>query len=88
MCCMDVVVSISDELAAKLKDRANANGEAVPAYISKLVEQAIQSPSLEELLAPLQADFARTGMSQEELLNFGWGLLEKVRSYKSDQICN
>ncbi|MGA2229566.1 MAG: hypothetical protein ABSH22_01455 [Tepidisphaeraceae bacterium] len=61
---MDVTISIPDNVAAKLRERASASGEPVPAYTLKLVEQAIQGPTLEELLAPIQADFARSGMSE------------------------
>ena len=38
------------------------------------------SAELEELLAPVQADFARSGMTQDELIDLGRGLVEKVRA--------
>ncbi len=60
---MDVVISIPDQVAAKLRQRASASGQALPEYTSKLVEQVVQGPTLEELLAPVQADFARSGMT-------------------------
>ena len=59
-----------------------ASGQAVDAYTSKIVEQAIQAPTLEELLAPVQADFARSGMTEDQLLDLGRELLDKVRAEK------
>jgi len=81
---MTLTISISDDSAAKLKERASASGKAMPEYASHLVEQAVKSPTLEELLAPVQADFARSGMSEDELLDFGRGLLDKVRNEKKE----
>lgn len=81
---MDVTISIPDHIAAKLRERASASGEGVPAYTSKLVEQAVKGPTLEELLAPVQADFSGSGMTETELLDLGRDLLEKVRSEKKD----
>jgi hypothetical protein len=52
---MDLTISISETVAAKLRERASASGEALPAYASKLVTQAAQGPTLEELLAPVQS---------------------------------
>lgn len=46
------------------------------------MEDAVKRPSLEELLAPVQADFARSGLTEAELLDFGRDLREKVRAEK------
>jgi hypothetical protein len=77
---MDMMISIPDDVAAKLRERAFASGQALPTYTSKLVEQAVRSPTLDELLAPVQADFARSGMTEDELLDFGRDLVSKVRA--------
>jgi hypothetical protein len=74
---MKVTISISDQVADKLRERADASGQPLGDYTSKIVEQAIQGPTLEELLAPVQADFARSGMTEEQLLDLGRELLEK-----------
>jgi len=81
---MDVVISIPDQLASKLQERARANGQALGDYTSHLIQQAIQGPTLEELLAPVQADFARSGMSESELLSLGRELQNKLRSGNKD----
>jgi hypothetical protein len=81
---MDVRISISEQVADKLQQRARASGQPLDTYTSKIVEQAVAGPTLEELLAPVQADFARGGMSEAELLNLGRGLLDQVRGAKKD----
>ena len=77
---MTVTISIPDDIAAKLRERATAVGEPVPEYTARLVEQAVKAPSLEQLLAPVQADFGRSGMTESEFMQFGRDLLEKVRA--------
>lgn len=79
---MDMVISIPAQVAGKLRKRALASGQPASAYASKIVEQAIQGPTLEELLAPVQADFARSGMTEKQLLDLGRQLLDKVRTEK------
>jgi len=41
-------------------------------------------PALEELLVPVHADFARSRMTQRDLLGLGRELLDKVRAEKKD----
>lgn|GEM_PF-3501565 len=81
---MNMTISISKQVADKLRRRARASGQPLPAYASKIVEHAIQGPTLEELLAPVQADFARSGMTEKQLLGLGRKLLHKVRAEKSN----
>jgi hypothetical protein len=81
---MTVTISIPDDVANKLHERAAASGQAVPVYASQLVEQAVRSPTLEELLAPVQADFARGGMTEDQLIELGRNLLHEVRATKED----
>ena len=81
---MTLTISIPEDAAAKLRERATASGQAVPDYASQLVEQAMKTPTLDDLLAPVQADFAQSGMTEAELLDLGRNLLEKVRAEKKD----
>jgi hypothetical protein len=79
---MDMMISIPDQVADKLRQRASASGQPVGDYTARIVQQAVQGPTLEELLAPVQADFARSGMTETQLLDLGRDLLDKVRSKK------
>jgi hypothetical protein len=81
---MDVLISIPDRVAERLRQRANASGQPLGDYTARIVEQAVQGPTLEELLAPVQADFARGGMTETQLLDLGRDLLDKVRAEKKD----
>ena len=81
---MDVVISIANQVAATLRQRAEAIGQPVSDYTSRIVEQAVRGPTLEELLARVQADFARSGMTEDELLDLGRDLLNKVKAEKKD----
>lgn len=65
---MTLIVPVSPELDAKLRERAAAVGKDAPAYASELLEQAINRRSLDELLAPLREQFAATGTTDEELI--------------------
>ena len=81
---MDMTISIPKQVADKLRLRARASGQPLPAYTSRIVERAVQGPTLKELLAPVQADFARSGMTEKQLLGLGRKLLHKVRTEKSN----
>ena len=90
---MEVTVENTTELAMKLRlskqaserlsKRAAESGQDVASIASDLIEQAITQPTLEELLAVSQAEFASTGMTESEMMDFGCDLLGKVRSAKA-----
>lgn len=64
---MTLAVPLSPQAEAKLRERAAAEGKDLTAYASKILEQAVTRPSLDELLAPLRQEFAASGTSEEEL---------------------
>jgi hypothetical protein len=71
---------LSDEAKEKLARRAADTGRDLADYASQVIEQDARTPTLEEVLAPIQADFARSGMTEAEFLNFGRSLLDQVRA--------
>jgi hypothetical protein len=77
---MVLTISIPEDVATKLGERAAASGKAVPEYASQLVEQAVKAPTIDELLEPVRADFARTGMSEQEIMELGSGELKELRA--------
>ena len=79
---MNVIISIPDDVAERLERRAADVGQSVPAYASQLVTASITKPTLDEILAPVRADFAKSGMSDDELLNFFRGELDAHRLEK------
>jgi hypothetical protein len=79
---MDMLISISDDVAVKLKERASTSGQSAQAYAAKLVADTLSKPTIDELLAPVRADFAKTGMSEDQLNDFMAGELEAHRREK------
>ncbi len=67
---MVLSISIPPETEAKLKARAEAAGEDLPAYITRLVTQAVESPTIEQLSGPIAKAFADSGMTEDELVDF------------------
>ena len=54
---MEMTISIADDIAAKLKERAAVSGQTVPAYTAQLVEETICKPrrlTVDEVLAPFR----------------------------------
>ena len=79
---MALSVSLSPKAEAKLKERAAAEGKDPTAYASDLLEQAVTRPSLQELLAPSQAQFAKTGKTREQVMEIGRRIVDRVRGAK------
>ena len=72
---MVLSLSISPEAEAKLKAKAAAAGVDLNTFASKSLERIATRPSLDEVLAPLRAEFDQSGMTEEELVN----LLEQTK---------
>lgn len=67
---MDVKISIPVELEPVLMARAEQFGKDADDYLSQLVAKHLEKPSLDELLSPVREDFAKSGMSENELNAF------------------
>jgi hypothetical protein len=79
---MEMTISIPDDVAERLEKRAAVSGQTVPAYTAKLVADTVTKPTIDEILAPVRADFAKTGMSEDETTDFLRGQLEAHRREK------
>jgi hypothetical protein len=62
-------VSISSETETKLKAKAAVAGMDVQTFAARALEREASRRSLDELLAPLRAEFDSSGMSEEKLEN-------------------
>ena len=67
-------VSISPEAEAKLRERAAASGQPPDVYAARVLEAAVTTPSVEELLAPARQQIAAGGMTDAQLDEFLEGL--------------
>jgi hypothetical protein len=82
---MDISISIPDELVAKLEKKAAERQQSISTYSSHVVADAVTKPSLDEIMAPVRADFAESGMSEEEINDLLRGELEAHRREKREQ---
>ncbi|MGB7156443.1 MAG: hypothetical protein WBD40_00170 [Tepidisphaeraceae bacterium] len=65
---MTLNLSISEQAEAGLKARAAAAGMAPEAYAARLLERHIAKMTIDELLAPVRAEFEASGMTEDELV--------------------
>jgi hypothetical protein len=79
---MTLSVSLSPKAEAKLKKRAAAEGKDPTAYASDLLERAVTAPTIDEILAPVRKDFAKTSMSEKEIMELGRKELRALRNEK------
>jgi hypothetical protein len=63
---MDVTISIRPELEPTIVQAANRNGQDIASFVESLVEKAVLALSLDDILAPVRAQFAASGMTEEE----------------------
>jgi hypothetical protein len=67
---VELKVRLHSDASEKLKQRAAASGSDVADYAAKLIEDAVTKPGIDEVLAPVREQFARSGMSEDELSDF------------------
>ena len=63
---MNITITIPTELAPMVERAALKKGRDVVTYIQDLVAKDVAAPSLDEILAPVRAEFAASGMTEEE----------------------
>lgn len=64
---MSLTISLPGDLEVKVQEAAARQGQDVEAYVIHAVERALRKRSLDEMLAPVRAQFAASGMTEEEL---------------------
>ena len=65
---MNINISIPDEVALKLEKRAKESGQALPAFVSHLVEQFTAPPTpIEQLSGEIGRRFRDSGITEDEL---------------------
>ena len=79
---MPLNLTIPPHIEARLRERAAASGQPVDVYASDVLVQAVSAPTIDELLAPVREEFARSGLSEQELMDLGRRELEALRAEK------
>jgi hypothetical protein len=69
---------LSRQASEKLTQRGAESGRDVADVASELVEQAVNRPTVDEVLAPFRKQVAESGMSDKELDAFLEGVREKA----------
>ena len=64
---MPLSVPITPETEARLKAKAAAAGLDVETFAARTLERVAARPPLDEVPAPLRAEFEASGMSEEQL---------------------
>jgi hypothetical protein len=64
---MSLTIELTPELERKLLDRARSTGTDATQCARQLLENALKSPPLEEVLASFRAQVAASGISEDEL---------------------
>jgi cytochrome P450 len=67
---IELKVHLPPDASEKLRQRAAASGKGIADYASELIEDAVTKPGIDEVLAPVRAQFARSGMTEDELSDF------------------
>jgi hypothetical protein len=81
---MTLSISLSRKAQAKLKKQAAAEGKDLTAYASDLLEKAVTRPTLQELLAPSQAQFSKSGKTRQQVMEMGHKIVQRVRGAKGE----
>ncbi|MEP6945115.1 MAG: hypothetical protein ABJA02_04300 [Acidobacteriota bacterium] len=85
---MSVTVEISKEAEAKLKSRADEMGKGLPDFVEYLLEREARDPerSFDEIVAPIHDDFAKSGMTEDELEALLDEVVHEVRAERASRV--
>ncbi len=75
---MSISIPLSPDAEAKLRERAQAAGEDITSYAARVLDDALTTPSVDELLAPFRKQVDDSGMTDDKLDDFYEGLRDKV----------
>lgn len=82
---MTLSLHITADIERRLRERAAAAGQDPATYAADVLARDVTRPSIEELLEPVQQDFARGGMSAEEIMELGRRELAALRAKRREQ---
>jgi hypothetical protein len=77
-----ITLRLSERASARLAEQAASSGQDISEIASDLIEHAIATPSVDEVLAPFRKQVAESGMSDEELDDFFRSELQAYRREK------
>ena len=82
---MTVVLELEPEIEEILQEKAKENGFEVNVYVEKLILKDVnRKKTFDEILAPVRKGFEKSGMSEEEALEFFEEVREEVWQEKQN----
>ena len=75
---MSISIPLSSEAEARLRERAEAAGEDITSFATRILHDVLTAPSVDELLAPFRKQVEEGGMTDDELDGFYEDLRNKV----------
>jgi hypothetical protein len=72
-------IPLSPDTEEMLRERAKANGEDVSSYAARLIQEALCTPSVDELLSPFRKQVDESGITDEGLDRLGEELRRDAR---------
>lgn len=79
---MELTITVSETTANILSERAKAEGRDVKDFVAGIVEEKAQTPTLNELLAPVRQEVLDKEISEDELDDFMYSIRKKVSEEK------
>lgn len=64
---MEITISVAPNVEGISAQKAAAKGQDIREFIESMVERQAVKPSLDEIIAPMREDFAKSGMTEDEL---------------------
>ena len=77
---MTLHIPIPPEIEKRLRERAATLGRDMVALAAMLIERGITAPTFDEILDPVRNDFLQSGLTPDQIDDFGRDLITKVRS--------
>jgi hypothetical protein len=63
-------IPLPPDTETKLRERASARGQDVSSYAAHLLKEALNTPSVDELLAPVREAYDKSGITEDESFDF------------------
>ena len=75
-------IALPPDTEETLRERAKASGEDIASYAARLLQEALSTPSVDELLAPFRKQVEESGITDPQLDQLGEELRREVRQDK------
>jgi len=62
-----LIVKLPPDVEQKLLRRAAAAGEPIESFAGRILADAVNAPTIDEILAPVRQRFAASGMTEQQL---------------------